>query len=179
MCCMRDIKNIFITRTSYGRVWCWLGKPLKTSLEKVSSAKWTLQRVRHEGAKINRKNQHQYLSLRIIKNRMLIYMLLYIYNIHDQLHAIMENLQVLSAEVRSKLKDNVVVSVEGGMVVKQSLWNTQVADVVNKVFKCPTCHASVDQVRLPQFSWPVLVSYLKKQGNYMIFETGIALFLRK
>ena len=71
-------------------------------------------------------------------------MLLYIYNIHDQLHAIMENLQVLSAEVRSKLKDNVVVSVEGGMVVKQSLWNTQVADVVNKVFKCLTCHASVD-----------------------------------
>ena len=71
-------------------------------------------------------------------------MLLYIYNIHDQLHVIMENLQVLSAEVRSKLKGNVVVSVEGGMVVKQSLWNTQVADVVNKVFKCLTCHASVD-----------------------------------
>ena len=50
MCCMRDIKNVFITRTSYGRVWCWLGKPLKTLLEKVSSAKWTLQRMRHEGA---------------------------------------------------------------------------------------------------------------------------------
>ena len=42
-------------------------------------------------------------------------------NIHDQLHAITANLQVLSAEVRSKLLDNVVASVEGGMVVDLSL----------------------------------------------------------
>ena len=62
-------------------------------------------------------------------------------NIHDQLHAIAENLQVLSAEVRSKLQDNVVVSVEGGMVVDRSLPSTQVADVVNKGFKCLICHA--------------------------------------
>ena len=45
------------------------------------------------------------------------------------------------AEVRSKLQDNVVVSVEGGMVVDRSLRNSQVADVVHKVFKCPICHA--------------------------------------
>ena len=71
----------------------------------------------------------------------LIWFLLCLDNIHDQLHAITENLQVLSAEVRSKLQDNVVVSVEGGMVVDRSLQNTQVADVVNKVFKCLICHA--------------------------------------
>ena len=71
----------------------------------------------------------------------LIWFLLCLDNIHDQLHAITENFQVLSAEVRSKLQDNVVVSVEGGMVVDQSLRNTQVADVVNKVFKFLICHA--------------------------------------
>ena len=38
--------------------------------------------------------------------------------------------------MRSKLQDNVVVSVERGMIVDRSLQNTQVADVVNKVFKC-------------------------------------------
>ena len=52
-----------------------------------------------------------------------------------------ENLRVLPAEVRSKLQDNVVVSVKGGMVVDRSLRNTQVADVVNKVFKYLICHA--------------------------------------
>ena len=48
---------------------------------------------------------------------------------------------MLSAEVRSKLQDNVVVSVEEGMVVDRSLRSTQVADVVNKIFKCLICHA--------------------------------------
>ena len=43
--------------------------------------------------------------------------------------------------MRSKLQDNLVVSVEGGMVVDLSLRNTQLADVVNKVFKCLICHA--------------------------------------
>ena len=43
---------------------------------------------------------------------------------------------MLATEGRSKLQDNVVVSVEGGIVVHQSLQNTQLADVVNKVFKC-------------------------------------------
>ena len=42
---MGDITNIFVTRTSYGRVWCWLGQPLKTFVEKVSSARRTLRRV--------------------------------------------------------------------------------------------------------------------------------------
>ena len=71
----------------------------------------------------------------------LIWFLLCLDNIHDQLHAITENFQVLSAEVRSKLQDNVVASVERGMVVDQSLQSTQVADVVNKVFKLLICHA--------------------------------------
>ena len=70
----------------------------------------------------------------------LIWFLLCLDKIHDQLRAITENLQVLSAEVRSKLQDNVVVSVKGGMIVDGSLRNTQVADVVNKVFKCLICH---------------------------------------
>ena len=70
----------------------------------------------------------------------MIWFLLYLDNIHDQLHAITENLQVLSAEVRSKLQDNVVVSVDGGMLVDRSLRNTQVADVANKVFKYLICH---------------------------------------
>ena len=47
---------------------------------------------------------------------------------------------MLSDEVRSKLQDNVVVSVERGMVVDWSLRNIQVADVVNKAFKCLICH---------------------------------------
>ena len=71
----------------------------------------------------------------------MIWFLLCLDNIHDQLHAITENLQVLSAEVRSKLRDNVVVSVEGGMIVDRSLRNTHVADVINKVFKCLFRHA--------------------------------------
>ena len=54
----------------------------------------------------------------------LIWLLLCLDKIHDQLHAITENLQVLSAEVRSKLQDNVVVSVKGGMVVDRSLRRT-------------------------------------------------------
>ena len=37
------------------------------------------------------------------------------------------------------MQDNVVV--EGGILVDRSLRNTQVADVVNKVFKCLNCHA--------------------------------------
>ena len=71
----------------------------------------------------------------------MIWFLLLVDNIHDQLHVITENLQVLPAEVRSKLQDSVVVSVEGEMVVNRSLRNTQVADVVNKVFKCLIRHA--------------------------------------
>ena len=50
-------------------------------------------------------------------------------NIYDQLHAITENLQVLSAEVRSKLQDNVVVLVEGRIVVDRSLRNTDLSDL--------------------------------------------------
>ena len=75
-------------------------------------------------------------------------------NIHDQLHVITENLQVFSAEVRSKLQDNVVVSVEGGMVVDRSLRSIQVADVVNKVFKCLICHA----LRHHQYLWKLAAS---------------------
>ena len=71
----------------------------------------------------------------------LAWFLLCLDNIHDQLHAITKNFQVLPAEVRSKFQDNVVVAVEAEMVVDWSLWNNQVADVDNKVFKCLICHA--------------------------------------
>ena len=71
----------------------------------------------------------------------LIWFLLCLDNMDDQLHAMTENLQVLSAEVRSKLQDNVVVSVEEGIVVDRSLRSIQVADVVNKVFKRLICNA--------------------------------------
>ena len=77
----------------------------------------------------------------------MIWFLLLVDNIHDQLHVITENLQVLPAEVRSKLQDSVVVSVEGEMVVNRSLRNTQVADVVNKVFKCLIRHALMASTR--------------------------------
>ena len=55
-------------------------------------------------------------------------------SIHDQLHTVTENLQLLSAEVRSKLQDNMVLSLDGGILVDRSLQNIQLADVVNKVF---------------------------------------------
>ena len=47
----------------------------------------------------------------------LAWFLLCLDNIHDQLHAITKNFQVLPAEVRSKFQDNVVVAVEAEMVV--------------------------------------------------------------
>ena len=133
---------------------------------------------------------HIYIYIHINWYTGLIWFLPCLDNIHDQLHAITENLQVLLAEVRSKLQDSVVVSVEGGMVVDRSLRKFQVADVVHKVFKCLICHALMTlpisvatcckQVLgcgtcveswlvnhyschpCPQFSWPVAVSYLKK-----------------
>ena len=61
-------------------------------------------------------------------------------NINDQLHAITENLKVLS-EVKSKLQDNVVVSVEAGIIVDRSFQNTQLAYIVNTALKCLICHA--------------------------------------
>ena len=67
--------------------------------------------------------------------------LLWLDSIHDQLYAITENLQVLLAELTCKLQNNVFVSVEGGTVVERSLQNTQLADGVNKVFKCLICHS--------------------------------------
>ena len=54
-------------------------------------------------------------------------------NIHGQPHALTENLRTLSAEVRSKLQDHVVVSLEGGIAVDQLLRGTQLTDVVNKI----------------------------------------------
>ena len=76
-----------------------------------------------------------YIICEILYVEHLVYMiLLCLGSIIDQQHTIPENLKLLSAEVRSKLQDNMVLSLDGGILVDRSLRNIQLADVVNKVF---------------------------------------------
>ena len=85
-------------------------------------------------------------------------------DIHDQLQAITEKLQLQSATVKYKLQRNLVVSVEGGIVVDQSRPNTQLSDVFNKVFQCLICQALKTLAIYMAVSKCQVVAHVQKAG---------------
>ena len=99
-----------------------------------------------------------------IWNTGFIWISLFLDDNHDQLQAITGKLQLQSATVKYKLQRNLVVSVEGGIVVDQSRPNTQLADVFNKVFQCLISKALMTSAIYMAVSKCQVVAHVQKAG---------------